>query len=52
MTKEKPKIKTGAELRTYVGLLDKDDKENEEIMKDLKPLYKKWTQRYIKDKEV
>ncbi|MBS3101418.1 hypothetical protein J4204_04735 [Candidatus Woesearchaeota archaeon] len=52
MINEKPKIKTGAGLKKHIGLLDKDDKEYEEIMKELKPLYKRWTQRYAKDKEV
>lgn len=43
---EKSKPKTGAGLRDCVGLLPKEDKEYEEIMRELKPLYKKWTQRY------
>ena len=43
---EKSKPKTGAGLRDCLGLLHKDDKEYEKIMKELKPLYKKWTQRY------
>jgi len=43
---ERSKPKTGAGLRDCVGLLPKDDKEYEKIMKELKPLYKKWTQRY------
>ena len=43
---EKSKPKTGAGLKDCMGLLNKDDKEYEKIMKDLKPLYKKWTQRY------
>ena len=43
---EKSKPKTGAGLRDCSGLLSKDDKEYEKIMKELKPLYKKWTQKY------
>ncbi len=43
---EKPKLKTGDGLRECAGLLKKDDKEYEKIMKELKPLYRKWTQRY------
>lgn len=43
---ERSKPKTGAGLRDCAGLLRKDDKEYEKIMKELKPLYKKWTQRY------
>ena len=43
---EKSKHKTGAGLIDCVGLLPKDDKEYEKIMKELRPLYKKWTQRY------
>jgi len=43
---EKPRLKTCAELRECLGLLKKGDKEYEKIMKELKPLYKKWTQRY------
>lgn len=43
---EKSKSKTGAGLRDCLGLLPKDDKEYERIMKELKPLYNKWTQRY------
>lgn len=43
---EKSKPKTGAGLRECAGLLPDDDKEYDRIMKDLKPLYKKWTQRY------
>ncbi len=42
----KPHLKTGAGLRECLGLLKKDDKEYEKITKELKPLYKKWTQRY------
>jgi len=38
--------KTGAGLRECAGLLEKDDKEYDKIMKELKPLYKKWTKRY------
>lgn len=44
---EKSKPKTGAELRDCLGLLPKEDKEYEEIFRELKPLYKKWTQRYV-----
>ena len=43
---EKSKPKTGAGLRDCIGLLPNDDKEYEKIMKELKPLYKKWTQKY------
>ena len=43
---EKSKPKTGAGLRDCIGLLPKEDEEYEEIMRELKPLYKKWTQRY------
>lgn len=43
---EKSKPKTGAGLRDCAGLLPKEDKEYEEIMKELKPMYEKWTQRY------
>ncbi len=39
------KRKTGADLIKHVGVL-KDDKEYEKIMKELKPLYRKWTKRY------
>lgn len=39
------KWKTGADLVKHVGVL-KDDKEYDKIMKELKPLYKKWTKRY------
>lgn len=38
----KNKYKTGTDLRKFVGLLDKDDKEYDEIFKELKKLYKKW----------
>ena len=43
---DKSKPKTGAGLRDCTGLLSKDDKEYEKIMRELKPLYKKWTKRY------
>lgn len=43
---DKSKPKTGAGLRECAGLLPKEDKEYEKIMKELKPLYKKWTQKY------
>ncbi|MBI2650352.1 antitoxin VapB family protein [Candidatus Woesearchaeota archaeon] len=43
---EKSRPKTGAGLKDCIGLLPKEDKEYEEIMRELKPLYKKWTQRY------
>lgn len=43
---EKSKHKTGAGLMDCIGLLPKEDREYEKIMKELKPLYKKWTQRY------
>ena len=39
--------KIGADLWKCVGLLDKDDKEYDKIMKELGPLYRKWTKRYI-----
>ncbi len=42
----KSKHKTGNGLKDCVGLLGKDDSEYEEAMKELKPLYRKWTQRY------
>ena len=38
----KKEYKTGADLKKIVGLLDKDDKEYDEIFKELKKLYKKW----------
>ena len=38
--------KTGAGLRDCLGLLSKDDKEYDRIMKGLRPMYKKWTKRY------
>ena len=38
--------KTGAGLRDCLGLLSKDDKEYDKIMKELRPMYKKWTKRY------
>ena len=40
---EKVKHNTGANLKEVVGLIDKDDKEYDEILKELKVLYKKWT---------
>lgn len=40
------KWKTGADLRKHVGIL-KDDKEYDKIMKELRPLYRKWTKRYV-----
>ena len=43
---EKSKPKIGAGLKDCIGLLPKDDKEYEKITKELKPLYKKWTQKY------
>ena len=43
---DKSKPKTGSELKNCLGLLSKDDKEYEKIMKELRPLYRKWTQRY------
>ncbi len=43
---DKSKPKTGAGLRDCAGLLHKGDREYEKIIKELKPLYKKWTQRY------
>lgn len=43
---ENKKYKTGAGLRKCIGLLDKDDKEYDEIMKELRILYKKWTKGY------
>ena len=42
---ETKKMKTGKDLIKHVGVL-KGDKEYDKIMKELKPLYKKWTQRY------
>lgn len=42
----KSKRKTGAGLKECLGLLDKNDKEYDEVMKELKGLYKKWTQKY------
>lgn len=38
-------MKTGKDLVKHVGIL-KDDKEYDKIMKELKPLYKRWTKRY------
>lgn len=43
---EKSKSRTGAGLRGCLGLLSNEDKEYEAVMKELKPLYKKWTQKY------
>lgn len=43
---KKQKFKTGADLRKCIGLLDKDDKKYEKILRELKPLYRKWTKRY------
>jgi len=43
---EKTKRKTGAGLRECLVLLDKNDKEYDKIMKELKILYKRWTQKY------
>ena len=43
---DRSKPKTGAGLKECAGLLPKEDKEYEKIMKELKPLYKKWTQKY------
>ena len=43
---KKTNLKTGAGLRECLGLLNKDDKEYDEIMKELRILYKKWTKRY------
>ena len=40
------KWKTGADLSKHVGIL-KDDKEYDKIMKELRPLYRKWTKRYV-----
>lgn len=42
---EMNKKKTGADLIKHVGVLE-NDKEYDKIMKELKPLYRKWTQRY------
>ena len=44
---DKSKPKTGAGLRDCVGLLDENDKEYNGIFKELKPLYRKWTKRYV-----
>ena len=38
--------KTISDLRECLGLLDKDDNEYDKIMKELRPLYRKWTKRY------
>jgi len=38
--------KTIAGLRECLGLLGKDDNEYDKIMKELRPLYRKWTKRY------
>lgn len=43
---ETKKRKTGTGLRNCLGLLDKNDNEYEKTMKELRPLYKKWTRRY------
>ena len=43
---DKSRPKTGAGLMECAGLLPKDDKGYEKIMKKLKPLYRKWTQKY------
>ncbi len=43
---KKSKFKTGAGLIKCVGLPDDDDKEYEDIIKELKPLWRKWTKRY------
>ena len=47
LMEEKSYKKTGAGLRECLGLLKKDDKEYDKIMEELKPLYKKWTKRYV-----
>lgn len=41
----KKEQKTGYDLKKHFGVL-KGDKEYDKIMKELKPLYKKWTKRY------
>ena len=43
---EAKKRKTGSGLRECLGLLDKNDSEYERALKELRPLYKKWTKRY------
>ena len=43
---KKEKRKTGAGLRSCLGLLDKNDNEYEKIMNELRPLYKRWTKKY------
>lgn len=43
---ETKRRKTGAGLRACLGLLDKNDDEYGKAMKELRPLYKKWTKRY------
>lgn len=43
---KKTKVKMGAGLVKHAGLLGKDDKEYCEIMKELKPLYRRWTKKY------
>jgi len=38
--------KTVAGLKDCMGLLDKDDDEYGRIMKELRPMYKRWTKKY------
>ena len=42
----KPRLKTGEGLKKCFGLL-KDDTEYDEVMKDLKKGWKKWSERYV-----
>ena len=46
LLEKKETKKTGAGLRKCAGLLDKDDDKYGKIMKELRPLYRKWTMRY------
>jgi len=43
---ETARLKTGADLVKHAGVLKKDDNEYDKIMKELRPLYGKWTKRY------
>ena len=44
--------KTVAGLKEYVGLLDKEDDEYDRIMKELRPMYKRWTKKVDADLEA
>lgn len=42
----KKEQKTGYDLKRNFGVL-KGDREYDKIIKELKPLYRKWTKRYV-----